>query len=482
MDIVFCIASAIVSGFSFVGDAAWPLIFIAPALFFLSLKNGERPFAKGFLFGFLFYLINSVFLSSLDLSHLSESSLFKKFFPVVAFSLVIILEGLFMGIFSKLYDLLRRRTDKKAAPLVFASLWVIYEYILALPITPLGYSWGRISIPLASFPFLIQTASLLGMLFISFMIIYFSSSLAMSVDEKNIKYMLAPASLMLINIFLCSYLYHAPENGSEIKVKCVQNGYGAFEKWSAPPSKIIEESEAEFSGADLIVFAESAIPMYLNKSPFSKRLNSTAEENGVTVIIGALYKDTDKKFTSVYLMPSDEEKVFHKRHLVPYGEHYPVLDIFSEDLKEAGFSRGNSSMPLESDNLSIGAVICFDSMFPDFSRKPVKNGANILCVSTNDSWFSTGKSAYLHLCHSVYRAVENGRYVVRSASTGISAVIDSKGNILSYLGEGDEGSITENALLKEDKTLYTILGDTPMLIFSVGAILISLFLRRKKNA
>lgn len=483
MDIILCLASAVFSGLAFITENTWPLVFIAPSLFFLSLKNGERSFSKGFLFGFFFYLINSIFISSLNLSHLSESSLFRKLFPSLAYILVIFLEGIFAGVFAKAYSLISSKINKKMTPLVFSALWVIYEYILAYPATPLGYPWGRICLPLASFPFLIQTASIFGMLFISFLIIYFSSSLAMSIDEKNIKYIISPVALLLANIICCSFLYFSPEDGIKIRVKCVQNGYGAFEKWVAPPSSIIEKSIEEFSGDDLILFAESAVPMYLNKSTFYNKLNNAAKENDVTVLIGALYeKDDDTKFTSVYLFPAEVEKVFHKRHLVPYGEYYPLLNLFSKELAEAGFSMGDSSLPLKTDSLSLGPVICFDSMFPSYSRETVKNGAEILCVSTNDSWFSKGRSAYLHLCHSVYRAVENKRFVARSASTGISAVIDSKGNILSYLDIGKEGSLTEDAILKDNITLYTRFGDLPMIIFCLSVIFLSLFKRRNKNA
>ncbi len=482
MDIVFCLVSAFLSGLSFITENTWPFLFISPSLFFLSLLNEKRCFAKGFLFGFFFFLINSLFLSSLDLSHLSESSLFRKLFPLIAYCIVILAEGLFAGLFAKVYSYFQKRAAKKSSPLIFSSLWVLYEYIISLPATPLGYPWGRISLPLASFPFLIQTASIFGMLFISFIIIYFSSSLAMSFHEKNIKYMISPVALLLVNILLSSFLYFSPEKGEKITAKCVQNGYGTFVKWTTPPNKIIEETTEELKGADLIVFAESAIPLYLNKSPFFDKMKNTAEENGVVALLGALYEDEteDKKYTSSYLIPGDDQ-VFHKRHLVPYGEYYPLLDLFFPELKDVGFSMGNSSVPLTKDGISIGAVICFDSMFPDFSRETSKNGANILCISTNDSWFSKGRSAYLHLCHSIFRAVENRKYVVRSASTGISAFIDTKGNILSHLDTGKEGSLTENVLLIDSPTLYTLWGDIPIILFSLLILFISLKRRREND-
>lgn len=483
MDFIFCLVGATLSGLSFVSEHLWFLPLVAPGFFFFSLYNEKRPFLKGFIFGLIFYMFNTLFLSSLDISHLTGNLFSRKFFPFIAYMAVCIIEGLFTGIFTKLFIILKIKTKKSFHSLLFASSWIIYEFLLGLPFSDFGYPFGRISIPFAEKPFLIQTSSLFGMLFISFIVIYFATSSAMSFIEKSAKYMYLPIAVLTLNLACSALLYALPENGEGITVKCVQNGYGGYEKWAAPPLTIIRNSAKEFQGADIVVFSECTIPITLNKTSYLSLLSEEAENNNVTVLAGSLYRDENgKNYTSVYHFPYKENEIYHKRHPVPYGEYFPLFDLFIDDLKEAGLSKGKTSKPLG--KYLAGPVICFDSMFPEYSRDTVKKGARILCISTNDSWFSKGEGARLHLYHSIYRAVENGRYVARSACTGISAVIDSKGNIKSFVPLNKTASITEKVLLLDEITPYTFFGDAPILLYAFSVIAFSLInsKRRKKIA
>ncbi len=480
MDFLLCVAGGAVSGLAFVYENLYFLLFFAPSLYFYSLRNYKNPFLKGFLFGTVFYMFNSVFLSSLDIAHLTDSLFLRKLLPFIAYLIVCLAEGVFSGLFAAIYAKIKKVTGKNYQPLIFSSLYIIYEYLTGLSFSSLGFPFGRISVPFAKVPHLIQTASLFGMLFISFIIIYLSSSLAMCFIEKKGKFLVYPLVLTVLNTTFSFYLYRLPEKGEEITVKCVQNGYGGFEKWSTPPVTIIKNSLSEFNGADIILFAESAIPLYLNRTGYMEKLSSAANENGVTVITGAMHIAEDgKKYTSLYHFPYKEGEIYHKRHPVPFGEYYPILDIFSEDLRENSLSKGSSPSLLS--DYKIGPIICFDSMFPSFSREDVKEGARLLCVSTNDSWFLRGNSSLLHLYHSVYRAIENGRYVARSACTGISAIIDSKGNILKKVPFNKTGAVTDTVLLTDELTPYTIWGDAPILIYAISVIVFALLREKRRN-
>ena len=477
MDFLFCIAGATFSGLAFIIEPLWFLLLFAPGLYFHSLINEKSAFAKGFIFGFIFYMFNSLFLSSLDISHITDNLFMRKFIPFIAYVTVCLAEGIFSGVFARVFIYIKKRVPESSLPLVFSSLWVIYEALLGLSFSDLGYPFARIAIPFAGKPYLIQTASLFGILLISFLIIYFASSSAMSLACKSVKYMYIPLVLLTLNTIFSVILYQEEKTGETISVKCVQSGYGGYEKWVTPPIEIIKNSLSEFSGADVVLFSESTIPLTLNKTNYIPMISEEADKNNVTVLIGALYRNDDEKtYTSLYHVPYKEGEIYHKRHPVPFGEYYPLLDIFIKDLKEAGLSKGKEATPLS--KYLIGPIVCFDSMFPSYAIENVIKGSRILCVSTNDSWFSKGNAAKLHLYHSVYRAIENGRYVARSACTGISSVIDSKGNIKSSIPFNETGSITEEVLLLDEKTPYTILGDLPMLIYAFSAIAISL-IRRK---
>ena len=187
--------------------------------------------------------------------------------------------------------------------------------------------------------------------------------------------------------------------------------------------------------------------------------------------------DDNLRYTSIYELPGNGNSVYHKRHPVPFGESFPLFRHLSSEAYFSEIKAGDDAGVLS--NYNLVPVICFDSMFPSYAREGIKMGGRLLCVSTNDSWFSKGNAATLHLYHSIYRAIENGRYVARSACTGISAVIDSKGNIKSELPLNETGSITEEVLLLDEKTPYTLWGDSPILLYAFSVIAISLIRRRK---
>ncbi len=480
MDIYLCIAGAALSGLAFISDSTYFMLLIAPAFFYLSLLNEKRPFLKGVIFGAVFYSFNSFFISSLDVAFYTASPSMQRLLPFIAYLTVISIESVFAGIFSYVFVLIKKNTGKKSHPLIFASIWVLYEFFIGLSFSDAGYNWGRISVPLAAHPEFIQTASLFGMLLISFTIIYFASSLAMSYREKSFKYIVFPCVFLALNIFISLYLYSVPEKGETITVKCVQSGYGGYEKRHTPVSEIAGHVISETNDANLILFPECIVPATLNKTDYINKISSAAKDNSTTVLLGALYAHPDgKTYTSIYSFPYNDGELYHKRHLVPYGEYYPILDIFSEEAKESGYAKGKESKILG--KYKAGPVICFDSIFPIYAREAVKGGARILCISTNDSWFSKGNAAKLHLYHSVYRAIENGRYASRSACTGISAVIDSKGNIKSFIPLNETGSITEEVLLLDETTPYTLWGDAPIILYALSVISISLFKEKRRR-
>ncbi len=483
MDIILCLAGAFLSGLPYLADKLCFFLFFAPAFFFLSLLNEKRPFLKGVIFGAVFYAVNSFFLISLDVSFYAASPLMQRLLPVLGYIVVVLIESVFMGLFAHIFILIKKAVNKTFFPLVFSSLWIIYEFLIGLSFLDTGYTWGRISVPMAAFPHLIQTASLFGMLFISFIIIYFATSLAMSCREKSFKFIIFPLIILTLSTSFSLYIYSVPEKGESISVKCVQSGYGGRDKWNTSVTEIVEHTVSEMNGAELVVFSESAIPIYLNKSSYLNVLSSVAEENNVEVLSGSMYIDDEgNKFTSIYHFPYTEGAIYHKRHLVPFGEYYPIFNMFSKEARESGYQSGTKAITLS--KYKVAPIICFDSIFPLYARESAFSGARLFAVSSNDSWFSKGNAQTLHLYHSVYRSIENSRYTVRSACTGISAIIDTKGNIRAHIPFNKSGSVTENVLLSDELTPYTIWGDLPMLSYAFIVIAVSVLRekRRRKNA
>jgi apolipoprotein N-acyltransferase len=123
-------------------------------------------------------------------------------------------------------------------------------------------------------------------------------------------------------------------------------------------------------------------------------------------------------------------------------------------------------------------MICFESIFPYLARELTSDGAAVLFNITNDGWFGLTPGPRQHNDMAILRAVENGRYLVRSSNTGISMVVDPVGRILSSLGLYQEGILVETIWPVSHKTIYTRLGETPVVLGSVFLIAVGFIVAR----
>jgi apolipoprotein N-acyltransferase len=136
------------------------------------------------------------------------------------------------------------------------------------------------------------------------------------------------------------------------------------------------------------------------------------------------------------------DDVYYKHHLVPFGEFLPLEDVLNLTplVGFAGFQRGPGPRVLRGHDLATGIapMICFEAIFPWYAKSP---DADWLVNTSNDGWYGNTPGPYQHLAMTRLRAIEQGIPVVRSATTGISAVIDAYGRIIESLPYGTEGSI-----------------------------------------
>jgi len=137
---------------------------------------------------------------------------------------------------------------------------------------------------------------------------------------------------------------------------------------------------------------------------------------------------------------------YDKVHLVPYGEYVPLRKIFPFIGKlvvgVGDFRPGEGFHPIRGEGWNLGVLICYEGIFPEAARAYKREGATLLVNITNDAWFGRTSAPYQHLSMTVFRAVETRLYLVRAANTGISAIVDPAGKILSRT------PIFERAVLK----------------------------------
>ena len=207
-----------------------------------------------------------------------------------------------------------------------------------------------------------------------------------------------------------------------------------------------QSREAAAHGAALVVWPETAFPGYLlNDEETRRRIQRQAYFTHQVMVIGGGEYDAGlhKSANSLFLMDARGNITgsYQKRQLVPFGEFVPgvarfpfleALHVTHSDMKP-----GEDVQPLLGGGPGIGplgAAICFESSYPRFLREQVARGAGLLVVSTDDAWFGRTAAARQHSAIAAVRAAETDRYLVRSAATGVSQVIDPTGRVLAEAG------------------------------------------------
>ncbi|OFX17082.1 MAG: apolipoprotein N-acyltransferase [Armatimonadetes bacterium RBG_16_58_9] len=217
---------------------------------------------------------------------------------------------------------------------------------------------------------------------------------------------------------------------------------------------------------DIVVWPESALPVDLTDDGYGKEISDLARKTQADYLVGAY--DPSKRSGSyngahLYLRAGEKAGVYHKVHLVPFGEFVPLrkyVALFSSyPIREEDVVPGEKHVLLESSFGKIGVSICFESLFPQISRIETQEGAVVLVVMTNDSWFERTEAARQHLMMSKLRAIENRRYLVRAALTGMSAIIDPHGRTAGELRIFERGILTGTIAPLHEITIYTRLGD-----------------------
>ena len=207
---------------------------------------------------------------------------------------------------------------------------------------------------------------------------------------------------------------------------------------------------------------------------------------GADLIFGIRRHEKNKIFNSLILLSNDgvvKEK-YDKYHLVPFGEYIPVLRflsdhniLFQNNYDTFGFSSGSGAKILSSKIGLIRPLICYEAIFfQEINNNP---RPNFLVNLTNDGWLGSWAGPEQHLQQVRMRAIEQGLPVIRSANTGISAVIDPYGNVIESIPLDSDGYVDVNLPSRLNETLYSKLGETLFLIPLFFWFLILLVLEKR---
>ena len=372
------------------------------------------------------------------------------------------------------------RNHKIIMPFLASSLWVIFEWWQTVGWW--GVPWARLPLGQIDTTVLVRSSSLFGSYFVTFIIVSVNFCLALAISGKRKEKNFAMVALVLFcfNLALGTVVTLSyKDTGESVKAAAIQGNIPSSEKWdknsAANTMKVYREltEQAASDGAKVVVWPETALPYVLfDSSSLSAFVSDLARDNDVTIIMSAFTKEEEsgQRYNSIIEVKPDGtfgETIYSKQRLVPFGEFVPMRSIVTFvfpplaniGMLEEDLLAGDSSEVIESEIGMIGCGICFDSIYETLIIESVRNGAEMIAISTNDSWFSDSAALDMHNSQSRLRAIESGRYIVRSANTGISSVIDPIGNVKDDLGALQRGYVICEITPRNERTLYSHLGN-----------------------
>ncbi len=371
-------------------------------------------------------------------------------------------------------------------PFLVAGLWAVYEWTQTLGWW--GVPWGRLPIGQSKYLVGLQTASWFGSYFVTFLLVAVNLCLAYAVCEMlrhpKKEWWGASKGACLAVVVLLVFQYGAgtilwlchPAVTDTTRAAAIQGNISSHEKWSFDSTQRTKEIYREYTlkaakaGAEIVVWPETALPYVVDGE--TTYLTDLAMEADVTILVGAFTeeKESNQEYNSIACFLPDgtmHETVYSKRRLVPFGEFVPLrglIETLIPPLAELVLSGDDVAWGEETsiwhlEEGSVGALICFDSIYEDLTRDSVRDGAELICLSTNDSWFTDSAALYMHNAQAQLRAIENGRYVVRAANTGISTIISDRGEVLAQLEPLVDGMLVEDVAIRDSLTLYSRIGN-----------------------
>jgi apolipoprotein N-acyltransferase len=369
-----------------------------------------------------------------------------------------------------------------AAPLAWVATELGRTYLFTgFPWVLLGYSQVTV-LPVA------QLASLLGVYGVSALVVAVNAGLAqvgVAAERRDAvagKRLNPYASLTVTLIVVCVVVAwgavrvarsELTRDGEAVRVGLLQGNVNQDDKWNPARAPGIFEDylqktrEAVGRGAQVVLWPESATPYPFNNDlSATDRIRTLARETRRPIVIGSDQIDPGGKyFNSAFLIGPDgsDGGVYQKMHLVPFGEYVPLRRVFFFASRlvasVSDFSAGSVAVLLPVRGHLVSTAICYEIVYPDLVRQFVRGGSELLTTITNDAWFGPSSAPYQHFGQASMRAIENGRYLVRAANTGISGIVDPYGRVIQASGIFEAAVVVGEARFLRSTTFYGRTGD-----------------------
>lgn len=423
------------------------------AYLFKDERSAKSMFWLAYLFGFSFYAVGFAWINK---ALMIDGGEFSSYVPVVFFVI-----GAFFSLFFSIPVVLSAKCKNVYKKMLsFTAFFVLFEWIRSFIFT--GFPWNLLGTALGFDDKLVQGASVIGTYGLSLMLMLLLNGVALlviSLWQKRFYVGALGFIAVPVAFFVCCLgLYKEIDYNGDIKVRLVQPNIPQTLKWDSELMysnfrKYIDLSKAEgFDDVDLVVWGETASPYQLDEDMM--RLGEVVEAipNDGFLLTGLLRRTIENgkfvPYNSLFVINSQGviKDYYDKAHLVPFGEYLPFREYLPDFMEPVANVVGDIGKGEKYKNINVeglplmAGAICYESIFPKEVLNPT-NRPEVLVVLANDGWYGISSGPYQHLVAAKMRAVEEGVTVIRSANTGISAVIAPNGKILADIGLDKEGTV-----------------------------------------
>ncbi len=492
--------SAVLSALPLTFECLFPLSWVSFVPFFYSIvKNPpvkiRQMIGRGILFGVVYHIcIYYWFVWFYPLDYAKLNNILSVAVVCLAWFGISLLHGSFWCVPTLLAGFVNKRIKNPAIILAMAILGIMLSQKIP-QLSELAFPWVRVSLGQYRQTALIQSASLFGIDGVDMIILSVNMLIALAIClPKNAKKWAALGAVFIFSANLCFGLVRLnteTETAGSLNILTIQGGIDKVDKWKENGAEYCFETykgltlENMTDQTDLVIWPESAVPVEYKSEKGLKKYKKLSKKIKTPILAGILKKENGIPTNNTILM--DEKtagRPYTKRILVPFGEYMPYRGVLSKvfsfleniNVLAEDYGAGQNSALIDLSGHKLGNIICFESVYPQLSRQSVKDGAELLIEVTNDSWLKDSPAMEQHLAHGVFRCVENSRALVRSANSGISATVDSKGRVEEELGALKQGVISAEVDFEKGQTLYTKTGDIILPIYALAvALLLAVF-------
>lgn len=439
------------------------------------------------------------------------------YMPLYLCVLVLLLLAGFMALYWGCFALLAGHMPDKPfiGLLILPAFWAGLEYLRSFFLG--GFPWELIAYSQYRNLKLIQIADILGPFGVSYAIVLANVALFLvylhlrGQSWRGIKItrkvaigsvamcLLVPGLAWIYGAWRIPAIDRQAAAQNIMRVAVIQGNIDQSLKWEPAQQKATLKKYFDLSLStkrrhpELIVWPETAAPFYFQYDKnLTARLQKGISRIDTLFLIGIPTVQIDGSRVSYYntafLLNSKGQPLssYHKAHLVPFGEYVPLrryLPFLGKIVAQVGdFTPGRVGDTIQWNGHDLGVLICYEMIFPYLARATVANGAQMLVNITNDAWYGRTSAPDQHFSMAVFRAIENRRFMVRAANTGISGFIDPVGRMIAPTGLFEDAAITGDVALMDQIGWYTRYGDL-FGKFCLGAVAVGaglMFWRRKK--